>query len=85
MRAPSDLRRCCRVLLTWRARHGVYHARMRRFAWVGHFAFEKNRPAAFKHPLWSLRGDFRMHRLSLLGQMGPHDALAHKLYGAKAA
>jgi len=30
------------------------------FAWVGHFAFEKNKPATFKHPLWSLRGDFQM-------------------------
>lgn len=29
-------------------------------AWVGHFGFEKNRPASFKHPLYSLMGDFRM-------------------------
>lgn len=30
------------------------------FAWVGHFAFEKNRPATFRHPLYSLAGDWMM-------------------------
>ncbi len=30
------------------------------FAWVGHFAFEKNRPATFRHPLYSLAGDWVM-------------------------
>lgn len=30
------------------------------FAWVGHFFFEQNRPATFKHPFYSLAGDFRM-------------------------
>ncbi|AZS20184.1 MULTISPECIES: Mpo1-like protein [unclassified Caulobacter] len=30
------------------------------FAWVGHFVFEKNRPATFKYPVYSLMGDFRL-------------------------
>lgn len=32
------------------------------FAWVGHFAFEKNRPASFKRPLYSFMGDWVMYR-----------------------
>jgi hypothetical protein len=35
------------------------------FAWIGHFVVEKNRPATFKHPLWSLRGDFKMFYMML--------------------
>jgi hypothetical protein len=38
-------------------------------AWVGHFVFEKNKPATFEHPLWSLRGDLKMFALALRGQM----------------
>ena len=30
------------------------------FAWVGHLFFEKNRPATFKHPVYSLMGDWVM-------------------------
>ncbi len=30
------------------------------FAWVGHFFFEKNRPATFKFPLYSFMGDWVM-------------------------
>ncbi|GLO41001.1 MULTISPECIES: DUF962 domain-containing protein [Pseudomonas] len=39
------------------------------FAWVGHFFFEKNRPATFTHPLYSLFGDFVMFRDILLGKI----------------
>ncbi len=39
-------------------------------AWIGHFFIEKNKPASFKHPLWSFRGDFRMYRLMITGQIG---------------
>ena len=38
-------------------------------AWVGHFFIEKNKPASFKHPLWSLRGDFKMYGMALRGKM----------------
>jgi hypothetical protein len=38
-------------------------------AWIGHYVFEKNKPATFEHPLWSLRGDFKMYLLALRRQM----------------
>ena len=41
-------------------------------AWIGHFVFEKNKPASWhsaKHFAWSFRGDLRMWRMTLLGQM----------------
>ena len=38
-------------------------------AWVGHFLFEKNKPASFKYPLWSLRADFVMWSKIVRGQM----------------
>jgi hypothetical protein len=39
------------------------------FAWVGHFAFEKNRPATFKYPLYSLAGDWVMYAQLLTGKI----------------
>ncbi|MFT4266624.1 MAG: DUF962 domain-containing protein [Xenophilus sp.] len=40
------------------------------FAWVGHFVFEKNRPASFKRPLYSFMGDWAMYRDIWLGRVG---------------
>lgn len=54
------------------------------FAWTGHFFFEKNKPATFTYPLWSLRGDFRMYRKILFGQMDAELQRAHALYPAGA-
>ncbi|WP_462171074.1 Mpo1-like protein [Pseudoalteromonas xiamenensis] len=31
------------------------------FAWIGHFFFENNKPATFKHPLYSFWGDWVMY------------------------
>lgn len=50
-------------------------------AWVSHFFVEKNRPATFTYPLWSLRADMRMFRLTLLGQI---DAEVERILGEEA-
>ena len=38
-------------------------------AWVGHFVFEKNRPATFQYPLYSLMGDWVMLKDALTGRI----------------
>lgn len=39
------------------------------FAWVGHFFFEKNKPATFKYPWLSFQGDFRMFKEIATGKI----------------
>lgn len=39
------------------------------FAWAGHLLFEKNRPATFRHPLYSFMGDWVMFRDTLIGRI----------------
>ena len=38
-------------------------------AWIGHFVFEKNKPASFKRPLYSFMGDWVMYRDMLRGRV----------------
>ena len=42
-------------------------------AWVGHFFFEKNKPASFKFPLKSFASDFRMYGDVLRGNLSLRD------------
>ncbi|MBL9103115.1 MAG: DUF962 domain-containing protein [Myxococcales bacterium] len=49
------------------------------FAWVGHFFVENNKPASFKHPLWSFVADLKMLRYKLTGRMA--DEMT-RLYGS---
>jgi hypothetical protein len=39
------------------------------FAWVGHFFFEKNRPATFRYPFYSLAGDWVMWKDMITGKI----------------
>ena len=47
--------------------------------WIGHFFVEKNRPATFKYPAWSLRADFKMLGLAIQGKMADE---VTRLYGS---
>ena len=49
------------------------------FAWFSHFTIERNRPATFKYPLWSLIADWKMWFLMLIGRMQPEVARANQL------
>ncbi len=38
------------------------------FAWIGHAFFERNKPASFKYPFWSLISDFKLFFEILIGK-----------------
>ncbi len=42
-------------------------------AWVGHFFFEKNKPATFKYPLQSFQSDWKMYADFLCGKLSLTD------------
>ena len=54
------------------------------FAWIGHFFFEKNKPATFQYPLYSLGSDFVMFWHMLTFQIGTKLEEAHKTIAAEA-
>lgn len=51
------------------------------FAWFGHFVLEKNKPATFKYPLYSLASDFVMFFHILTGQISKKVEEAHATVG----
>ena len=46
-------------------------------AWIGHYVFEKNRPATFRYPLWSFMGDWVMLADILRGRVPLTGELVH--------
>ncbi len=60
----SSLGLVCLALAVWFAQPGFVLLGLLcgyAFAWVGHFGFEKNKPASFKRPLYSFMGDWVMY------------------------
>ena len=51
------------------------------FAWIGHFVFEKNKPATFQYPLYSLASDFIMYWHTITFQLPDKLKEAQKAYG----
>lgn len=51
------------------------------FAWIGHFVIEKNRPATFTYPFWSLISDFKMWGLTVIGKMPAEIEKSRKVWG----
>ncbi|WP_424214869.1 Mpo1-like protein [Streptomyces sp. BI20] len=47
-------------------------------AWPAHFLLERNNPATFGHPAWSLRGDAQMIRMMLAGRDAELSEIASK-------
>lgn len=54
------------------------------FAWVGHFFFEKNKPATFTYPFFSLFSDFVMVYHFLTGQIDKKMSEAQQIIKAQA-
>jgi hypothetical protein len=53
------------------------------FAWVGHFFIEKNKPATFTYPLYSLGSDFVMFWHIITGQLPKKMEEARKIIEPK--
>lgn len=53
-------------------------------AWFGHFFVEHNRPATFRHPLWSFAADYKMVALMLGGRMNGEVERASRTHSGEA-